>query len=210
MPGIQNSKSTLDYLGTIGSNDRGDGVVLNATAKALADLASFLIQEATNNLEKKGNVATGDTASSMKIVNLNLQAVKMSLEVEILSTYKFLDQGVKGVGGVGNGKYSFKTKFVSKKMAAAILKWLKTRSMSGRVKYKGVSRNERKNKRIHKAVNAVKSREALAYAVASSIKRKGIKRTLFFTNAITETQKKQKELFADALRIDIINSLNIN
>lgn len=205
MPGLQNKKNTLDFLGTIGSSDRGDA--MPATAKALVELAGFLIETATDNLQKKGNMATGQTASSMKIVNLDLAAPKMSLDVEILSTYKFLDMGVKGVDG-GAGKYAFKTKFVSKKMALAILKWLKKRSAGGRVKYKAVSKNERKNKRLNKIVNAAKSRQTLAYAIAGSIKKKGIKRTLFFTNAVKATQKETKKVFAEGLKIDIINSLS--
>ena len=205
MPGSQNSKSTLDYLGTIGSKDRGDQ--LPATAQALVQLAGFLIETATDNLERKGNIATGETASSMKIVNLDISAPTMSVEVEILKTYKFLDQGVKGVER-GSGKYSFKTKYVNKKMMKSILKWLKKRSLSGKTKYKAVSRNEKKDQSIHKVVNAVKSREALAYAVATNIKKNGIKRTLFFANAIKATQKETRRKFAEALKVDIINSLS--
>lgn len=207
MPGIQNSKSTLDYLGTIGTTDRGDA--MPETAKALVELAGFLIETATDNLERKGHIATGDTASSMKAVNLDLTGTKTSIDVQILSTYKFLDQGVKGTKS-GNGKYQFKNNFVGKKMKSAILKWLKKRSLSGRIKYKAVSKNERKNKRINKAVNAAKSRESLAYAVATNIKKHGIDRTLFFTNAVKATQKESRKRFAAALKIDIINSINGN
>lgn len=207
MPGIQNSNSTLDFLGTIGTKDRGDA--MPETAKALVELAGFLIETATDNLERKGHIATGDTASSMKAVNLDLTGTKTSIDVQILSTYKFLDQGVKGTKS-GNGKYQFKNNFVGKKMKSAILKWLKKRSLSGRIKYKAVSTNERKNKRINKAVNAVKSRESFAYAVATNIKKYGIDRTLFFTNAVKATQKESRKRFAAALKIDIINSINGN
>ena len=217
MPGSQNSKSTLDFLGTLGSKDRGD--LLPASAKALVELAAFLIETATDNLDRKGNTATGETASSMKIVNLDLSAPSMSVEVEILKSYKFLDKGVKGYES-GTGKYQFKKPVRGKtgkrgegrkkmpKMVAAILKWLKKRSLSGKVKYKAVSRNERKDKSINKTVNDAKSREALAYAVATNIKKKGIKPTYFFTNAIKATQKETKKKFAEALKIDIINSLS--
>jgi hypothetical protein len=129
------------------------------------------------------------------------------VEVEILKSYKFLDKGVRGTEG-GSGKYSFKTKYANKKMMKAILKWLKKRSASGKTKYKAVSRNERKDKSINKTVSAAKSREQLAYAVATNIKKKGIKPTYFFTNAIKATQKETKKKFAEALKIDIINSLS--
>src|SRR4249920_254290 len=119
MPGLQNTKGTLNFLGTLGTVDRGDELPLNNTAKGLVELAGFLIETATDNLQKKGNIATGDTASSMKIVNLDLQGVKKSLDVQILSTYKFLDQGVKGTEGE-SGKYYFKTKHQGKKAQQAI------------------------------------------------------------------------------------------
>lgn len=222
MPGIQNSKSTLSFLDTIGTNDRGDKVVLSATAKALVQLAEFLILTASDNMDRKKNVATGGTISSMKIVNLDLRSVKMSLEVEILSTYKFLDQGVKGVGGSGTGKYQFKNLHVSKKMATAILKWLRRRGMRAKtypkkygaygtkLKTGGTGKIERKDLKINKQVSSANNFKSLAYAVSTAIKKNGIKPTYFFTNAVKATERKQKEMFAEAFRIDIINSLNIN
>jgi len=200
----QNSKSTLDFLSTLGSKDRGDA--MPESAKALAQLAGFLIETATKNLERKGNMATGDTASSMKIVNVDLSGVNMSVEVEILKTYKFLDQGVKGTKS-GSGKYSFKNKYVGYKMANAIEAWLRNRGSKGRIKYKAVSRTEKKDKSIHKALHKTNDITSLAFAVASSIKQKGIKKTLFFTNAVKETEKASRKKFAEAFKIDIINSL---
>lgn len=216
MPDIASSKSNLAFLETIGTKDKGDGMA--ASAKALVELAGFLIITATDNLERKGNKATGNTASSMKIVNLDLSGAKKSLDIQILKTYKFLDQGVKGVEG-GAGKYSFKNKFASRKMMLAILKWLKKRSLSGKIKYKaygtgletgGKGTTERKNKRINKIVSTAKSRENLAYAVSVNIKKKGIKKTLFFTNAVKATQKEATKKFGAALKLDIINSINGN
>jgi hypothetical protein len=207
MPGIQNNKSTLDYLSTIGTTDRGDVLPLSETGKALVELAAFLIETATANLQRKGNIATGATASSMKIVNVDLNGPVKSLDVEILKTYDFLNSGVKGTNG-GTGKYQFKTKFANRKMMLAILKWLKKRSAGGKTKYKAVSANERKNKKINKTVSQAKSRESLAYAVSVNIKKKGIKPTKFFTNAIRDTQKEAKKKLGAAIKFDIINSLN--
>jgi hypothetical protein len=207
MPGSQNSKATLDYLGGIGSDDRGDSLELSNSAAALVTLAGVIIGEATDNLERNGNIATGETATSMKARDIVVQGTNYELDIEIASTYKFLNDGVKGVES-GKGKYSFKTKRPSKKMAAAILRWLKVRSLSGKIKYKAVSKNEGKNKRIHKVVSEAKNREALSYAVAASIKKRGIKPTKFFTKAIETARREQNTLFADALKLDIIESLN--
>lgn len=207
MPGSQNSKATLDYLGGIGSDDRGDSLELSNSAAALVTLAGVIIGEATDNLERNGNIATGETATSMKARDIVVQGTNYELDIEIASTYKFLNDGVKGTQA-GTGKYSFKTNKVSKKMAKAILAWMKVRSLSGKTKYKAVSKNEAKNKRLNKVLSEAKSRESLSYAIATNIKKKGIKRTRFFSKAIESAKREQKKLFAEALKLDIIESLN--
>lgn len=214
MPAPQNSKSTLDFLGTIGSKDRGDRVSLSHTAKALIDLADFLIGKAEDNLEKNGNVATGETIKSMVAREIQVTGTKMELDIEILSTYKFLDQGVRGVQG-GVGKYSFKYIPAGAKMALAILKWIRKRGVVS--KYAPYSTNpahkgktERKNKRIRKAIDAAKSLKSLAYAIATGIKKKGIKPTKFFADAVRDTKTIQKKKYGDALKLDIIESIKLN
>lgn len=208
MPGSQNSKSTLDFLSTIGSKDRGDQVTLSHTAQALVELAEFLISTATDNLDKKGNTATGDTISSMVARQIQITGTKMELDVEIKSTYKFLDQGVRGTEG-GTGRYSFKTARAGKRMAMAIKSWLKVRRIASN--YKAMSKNEAKNKRIKKMVESADGKlTSLSYAIATSIKKKGIKPTKFFTNAVRDTKALQKKKYADALKLDIIESLNLN
>lgn len=217
MPGLQNSPKTLDYLGTIGTKDRGDA--MPATAKALVELAGFLIETASDNLDRKANVATGGTTKSMRIVNLDLAAPKMALGIEILKTYKFLDQGVKGVGGVGRGKYQFRYLPAGKKMATAILKWLRKRGIRGgnyakkygaygtQLKTGGTGKVERKDLRIHKQVNSAENFKKLAYAVATGIKKAGIEPTYFFTKAIKATEKESIKKYGEALKIDIIETL---
>ena len=207
MPGIQNTKEIHDFLGEVGADDRGDSLELGNSARALATLAGVIIGAARDNLEKGGNIATGDTSASMIPRDIVVKGTSLELDIEILSTYKFLNDGVKGTEG-GAGKYSFKTSRAGKKMAAAILSWIKTRSLSGKVKYKATSKNERKNKLLYKTLDQTKNRESLSYAIATSIKKRGIKPTKFFTKAIAEARREQKKLFADALKLDIIESLN--
>jgi hypothetical protein len=142
-------------------------------------------------------------------VNVDLQGTTMGIDIEINSNYKFIDQGVKGVQS-GKGKYQFKTIHPSRKMMKAILKWAKTRALGGKTKYKAVSKQERKNKRINKIVSNAKKRESMAYGMATNIKKKGIKPTYFFSKAIKSTKDLQKEKYSEALKLDIIESLNNN
>lgn len=219
MPSIQNSSGVLNWLGGIGSSDKGDQVSLNHTAKALVELAGFLINEATRNLQKGGNVASGKTAESMQIVNLQTNATKISLDIEILSSYKFLDQGVRGTES-GTGKFAFKSKYPNKKMAAALLLWIKKRrivtkykpysSAQDNLKGKNFGSVERKNQRIKAISDAAASQKSLAYAMATNIKKRGIKPTRFFSKAVEATKKEQKKRFADAFRLDIIETLSKN
>lgn len=203
------------FLDRIGTTDRGDSLPLGNCAKALVELADFLIETARGNLDKGGNMATGDTASSMVARDIIINGSQYEIDIEIASTYKFLDQGVKGVES-GSGKYSFKSKYPNAKMAAAIRKWLKVRKVVS--KYKAYStdpankgKTERKNKRIKKLVDSADGRlMGLSYAIATNIKKKGIKPTKFFSKAIDDTEKLQKEKYAAAFKLDIIESLNKN
>jgi len=218
MPGIQNSKSTLDFLGALGAN-RGDFVIAKS-AEGLVKLAGFLIEKASDNLERKGHVASGGTISSMKIVNLDLSGTKLSLDVQILSTYKFLDKGVKGYES-GSGKYQFKKPSWGKKkggnksgkpprMVVEILKWLRRRAAKGKIKYTPVSVKEKKDVSINRTINQADNLKRLAYATATNIKKKGIRPTFFFTNAVKDTQKQAKKILGQALKLDIIQNLKLN
>lgn len=207
MPGLQNASATLDYLGTIGSSDRGDTVNLSNTAKVLVELGENLIKKASDNLQSKGHVATGGTIASMRIINIDVKTVVMSLDIEILSSYKFLDQGVRGTV-TGSGKYSFKTPYPSKKMATAILKWARKRGRSGKIKYTAKSVNEAKSKKIHKIVSASDNLKGMAYGMATNIKKHGIEKTLFFTKAVKDTRELQKTKLGQAFKLDIIQQLN--
>ena len=205
MPGIQNSKGTLSFLDGLGTKDRGDKVEFNNVGAALVELADFLITEARGNMDKNGNTATGQTASSMKAGPLQTNASKLQVDISIDSTYKFLDQGVKGVEG-GTGKYQFKTKYPNKKMALAILKWVRKRGIA--TKYKAISKTERKNQRIKRMIKKSDNLKGMAYAISTNIKKKGIKPTYFFSKAIEATKKEQKKVYAEALKLDIIETFN--
>jgi hypothetical protein len=235
MPAIQNSKETIKWLGGVGSTDRGDRVSLNNVAQALVELGEFLIAKAENNLDKNGNRASGKTANSMKLVNLQTNATKMSLDVEIASTYKFLNEGVKGYES-GTGKYQFNKPGWGRKkgqkagsgkvspMVLAILKWVKNRrivskysahsSYSDKLKGDKYGATEKKNKQIKALSDAATSQKSLAYAIATNIKKKGIKPTYFFSgknySAVESTQKEQKKRFAKAFKLDIIENLKSN
>jgi len=194
----------LSELGTV---DRGSDLPLNKTAKALVDMAAFLITDAQKNLNKDGTNATGDLEESMHVENLAIDGSRMSVDVVILDRYKFVNDGVKGVES-GKGKYQFKTKFANKKMATNILKWFragKLRTTSIRKPLGG--KTEEKNIRLRDTVNKADDLKRLAYATSVNIKKHGIKPTYFFTKAIKATIKEMPKELAKSYKIDIIESL---
>ena len=192
----------LDFLGT---NDRGDALPMNNTAATLVKMAGHLISEAQSNLNKSGSVATGDLESSLYATDIEADGSRMSIDVMILDRYAFTDKGVNGLEQSHGSPYSFKTKKPSLGMQRSIKSWLRRRGARA-MKYKAISRTERKDKAIKRMKTKADSQDGLAWAVAASIKKKGIKPTRFFTKAVKSTEKEFKKEIATGFKLDIINA----
>jgi hypothetical protein len=124
--------------------------------------------------------------------------------------YDYVNKGVKGVGGknakpkTNSGDYSFKTPYANKKMALAILLWLRKASRQT-IKYTPVSNLETKRKTLGKMLTDAESKKRLAYAISSGIKRDGLRATYFIDNAIKETFNQEFiSRLATALQGDIV------
>lgn len=194
-------------LNNLGSTDRGDKLQLNRVTESLVKMAENLITQAQKNLNKAGSTSTGGLEASIHASDIDIDGSRLSVDILLLDRYKFIDQGVSGVES-GKGKYSFKTKYPSKKMATAILKWLRqgrNRALSIRKPLGG--KTEKKNLRAKKAVNESDNLKSLAYAISTNIKKKGIKPTYFFEKAVKDTEKKWKKEIANGFKLDIIESL---
>lgn len=195
------------FLNKPGTKDRGDDLKLSRVAESLVRMAGNLITEAQKNLNKSGSTSTGGLEESIHASDIAIDGSRLSVDILLLDRYKFIDQGVRGTES-GKGKYSFKTKYPGKKMATAILKWLRqgrNRTLSIRKPLGG--KTEKKNLRAKKMVNKSDNLKSLAYAVATNVKKKGIKPTYFFQNAIKNTEKKWKKEIANGFKLDIIESL---
>lgn len=202
--GLPSGKKQLALAGldNLGSDDTG--ITLEGTAGKLVEMAGFLVSEAQKNLDKSGSNAFGELESSIKARDIQIDGTSMSVDIEILDRYDFLNSGVKGTES-GQGKYQFKNNRPSKKMATSVLKWIRKRG-SRAVKYKPTSKTENKDQSINKLRQA-DDYKALAYATATNIKKHGIKGTKFFDKAVKATEKKIKKELSAGFKIDIINSL---
>lgn len=206
MPILGKNQLGAAGLDGLGSNDRGDSVVLTKTAQVLVDMAENIITEAQKNLNRSGSTATGELESSMSISDIAINGSRMSCDVLIADRWEFTDQGVNGVEVNRGSKFSFKTKKPSLGMQRSIKSWLRKRGERA-MKYKAISRTERKDQKIKRMKAGADSQDGLAWAVATSVKKKGIKPTKFFTKAIQSTEQKFADAIAEGVKLDIINSL---
>lgn len=197
----QKSALSSGFLNSLGSNPEFSDLPIDESVQALYELAGYLIEEANKNLDKNGNVSSGALASSHKVVNPQFVGGNIQMDIEALAYYAFINKGVRGTKS-GNGLYSFKTDYPSKKMVDEIRAWMKRAGISTRNIQKSVSKLESKRKSISKADSA--------YAMARSIKMKGIKPTGYFDKAVKSAQSRAKETLGQALVVDVINSLPKN
>lgn len=187
----------LDTLGT-----KRDGLRVENTTSELILLAGELVEQAQKNLVTTDRVASGALSESLKVLNPEFHNRNIQVDVEALLYYQFIDSGVRGTRGGTSGKgYSFKNEVVGRKMRDAIRKWLIREGLKARSDKYTVTNRETRRKSISETSNQV------AYAIARSIKQKGLKRTNFFAKAIRSTKVHAKENLARGFKIDIINAI---
>jgi len=176
-------------------------------------------QTIRKNLEKAGAISSGD------LLDVNAPIVYQdgdgyTLEVgyplgsKQIKYYDFINQGVKGVGGKNakpkkaSGKYSYKSRFPNRKMAAEIFSWLNKARKSLRADNLDLSKVQKKRRKLKKILSEADNKKRLAYAVSSAIKRDGIRATYYFDRAIKENFGKDfKDSLAEVLGGDIILQL---
>ena len=152
-----------------------------------------------DNLEKTGSISSGALAEPSQPVitkfgntyTLNLGYPTGSKQIEY---FDFINKGVKGYdsGSPSSSPYSFKSPYPNRKMAANIFAWLNkarksVRTDSVATNKKGeVDKTETKRQSLKKVVSESENKKRLAYAMSSSIKKKGIAATKYFDNAIAQ------------------------
>lgn len=165
-------------------------------------LVGELIETAQKNLNKAGLVSTGEGSASIVAEDPVQNGSIVSVDVLMNYYLQFHNKGVKGTrSGRSIAGYSFKNESVSHEFRKAIDDWIKRAGLTTRTvkKYKGVGKHETRRKQI--------SQYDSAYAVARSIKQKGLKPTGFMDNAISKTEQKIANRLGAALVIDIQDGL---
>ena len=203
----------LDFLNKLGTKKTNEGISLNNVEAVLYEFANDFISEAKKNLEKTGSVASGALSDSIKFLPISFAGSTYKLQVSLLDYYDFINKGVSGTQNKFNTPYSFKNIHPSKAMVEAIKGWLaqgKLKSSHRDIKRYGTyGKLEKKNVSI--TPSPERSLRSTAYAVATSVKKKGIKPTHFFDNAFIKTYPQLKKDLAKALKEDfriVIRNIN--
>lgn len=197
------AKGFFDKLGS-----SKDDFIPRSSLSSVIKLAGRLLEEADKNLNAADRVASGAVLESMKILDPTNKGGIIVIDIEILYYYMFLDQGVKGTRS-GSGKFSFKNEFVPPKMFKALKSWVKKEGLKARTDVGGkpISKRERKRVANRSGKGSERSIDSKVYAIGVSVKRKGLKKTLFWTNAIKVVERIAAEELGKAFVIDILDAI---
>lgn len=175
----------------------------------LAEYAKAFIDSAYANANKSGIVYKGNLASDLtfKVTQIGSSyeiAIGYPATSEAADYYDYQNKGVAGFGKTLAGSpYSFKSAYPSRKMVDAIEEWVRYNGISNRAEDQTRNLSALQTKR-----KSLSDTEQTAYAIASGIKRKGIKQTLFFDNAIAQTfDKNFISTLSKALAADVVLKL---
>jgi hypothetical protein len=191
------------FLPTIGGAKQNNK--LEIVEQILAAYADEFIVKAYDNANKAGIVYKGGLSSQLTFsVTENGRAYEIAIGYKSTSPaaeyYDFQNKGVAGVGKtVAGSPYSFKSLYPSRKMVSAIEEWVRFNGIANRAEdqTRNLSALQTKRKRLSDT-------QETAFAIAMGIKRKGIKQTLYFDNAITSTFNKDfVNVLSKALAADV-------
>ncbi len=139
----------------------------------------LLVEELKAELEEQGINATGGLSASIRPAEVQITEGGLSVSITADDYAKFIDEGVTGVEDKSVvSDYSFKDLKVAPSMAEAIRKWIPTRGLM---------------------VREGQTYESMSYAIATGVKKKGIKARPFIEKAfnsdtITAFQKALSEV----------------
>jgi hypothetical protein len=189
---------SLSYLEKIGISEqefeRGTSG-LNALEYYLTISAANFILKVRENLEVQGKVDTGGLSENLQqsavIKNGNTLSISIGYEKDSKQA-KYYDYVNKGVMGYKSKSPFSKYKFDSnrpnpnKDMVFNIAKWLRRNASLGRREDSRtlITTSQRKRRSLSTMVDENKRFKSFAFAVAKSIKQKGIKKSGFFDDAI--------------------------
>lgn len=192
-----------------GINKTGNPI-LGTVEAMLSKYAEEFIKQARETLINLGKDNTGDLGDSIDFVVTRL-GTKYTLSINVLDYYKYVDEGVRGrnskynVNKTSPYKYTAKPSASTPSHAESIVSWLKEGKPKS--KAKDVRKYGVVGKTEAKSTMQQNTELATAKRIAYFIKRKGLKRTGFWTDSFNETFKDLDQKLSEALGQDIIIDL---
>jgi hypothetical protein len=175
----------------------------------LAELGVEFIQTAGDKLNKLHKVASGALIDSMQPTEVQILDRVLTLQIKVADYYKFVDQGVKGWAGGGEGSpyqfknYQGKSGQKQSQMVSAIRKWLVKEGLKGKGRENRKPITPREGKR-HSITDASTT---TAIIISKAIRKHGLRPSHFWQQTTDEIRIKSREYFGKAFKMDIINNL---
>ena len=163
--------------------------------KALDKFASDVIKESKRNLKRKDKNTSKNLSNSLDY-KLKVSKNSFTLSIVMEDYGKFVDQGVKGVGGTKADGTKWKKKRVSNKSPFKYRsKMPPARAFSGWSVRRGIApRNEQ---------GQFTSRKSLQFAIANSVYHTGLETTNFFTQPFEKQFKELPDELVEAFGLEV-------
>ena len=185
---------------------------------ALYNVAAKFINSAQQNLENVDRISSGALEGSIQPTDIIVMGKIMTININVLDYYRFIDQGVKGwqSGEPSGSPYEFKAPSGKKgsapknsKMVTAIRKWLIKEGLKNTANLHQTQRGLSATAISRQARRASITDTATSTAIKISgiIRKRGLKKTKFWSDSFATTNAFAVKEFETALKIDIINSL---
>jgi len=186
------SDSTLSRLGM----ERGSLDSLPSVEKYLIECAANFIIRVQENINALGISDTGALSDDLAQGDLIKQGGSYSISMgypinsKAAKYYDYVNKGVRGFesGQPSSSPYTFKDKrnkkggvLIGRPFHKNILQWVKRNNVKGDV---ALTKRQAKQQSLSKMVSEASSKKSLAYAVAVNIKKRGLRKTRFFDNAV--------------------------
>jgi hypothetical protein len=192
---VKSGKNKADFSKVSGN--------LGVVQAMIAEYISEFIKNAEDNLKKSNSNTTGALTDSLDF-DLITTSSGYTINLNALDYYKFVNEGVRGATTSrknNTSPYKYKDKMPP---ISPIAKWIKDNRLTARatdVKMYGATGRERK------AIPPARAQKTLAFLIARSIYRDGLRATNFFTDALNDTFKDFGQNLSKALGASITINL---
>jgi hypothetical protein len=162
--------------------------------KALDRFGSDVVKRSKSELSKKGKNASKSLSKSL---DYNVKISKNSFELSfVMEDYgKFIDKGVKGVGGTKADGSSWKKKKVTNSLYKYKSKRPPAKAFNNWTVRKGIAPRNQKGQ--------FTTRKSLMFAIAESVYRTGLETTNFFTKPFEKEFKQLPEDLVEAYGLEV-------